>query len=513
MPETLKKTNPATGEVIAEVPCTPAAEVAGLVQRARAAQKAWGAMSAQERGKRVRKMAAALTAHGQEVVELVSQETGKPQLEATLNELFNAAMKAHYFGKNAHCILKPKSIPLAVYLHRRSYVTYAPRGVIGIISPWNFPLAIPFGDTVMALAAGNAVVLKPSEVTPLCGLKIKEMAVEAGIDPELLQVATGRGDVGAAVVQGGVDMVHFTGSVATGRKIAEACGKLLIPCTLELGGKDAAIVLEDADVEHAARTLAFGAFLNAGQACASVERVYAVGDVYEPLVKRLVELAGALRQGDGSTADVDVGPMIVGMQLDIVKRHVEEAKERGATILAGGEAQGPYYRPTVLTDVTDDMAVCRDESFGPLLPVMRAQSVDEAVERANNSIYGLSAYVFGRNTERARRVAERLQAGTIDVNDVLFTHAAPELPWGGEKASGIGRTHSDDGLRHMCEARHVNYSPYPAFQNVWLFPYKKALVPPSLELLEGVFSARPWPKRLGLLWRGLVGAVKAFRST
>ena len=353
----------------------------------------------------------------------------------------------------------------------------------------------------------------PSEATPLCGLLIKELIVDAGIDPELVQVASGYGDVGAALVQGGVDMLHFTGSVATGRKIAEACGKLLIPCTLELGGKDAAIVLEDADIEHAAHTLAFGAFLNAGQACASVERVYAVGAAYEPLVKRLVELAGTLRQGDGSQADVDVGPMIVGMQLDIVKRHVEEAKQAGAQIRVGGVAEGPYFKPTVLTEVSDDMAVCRDESFGPLLPVMQAQTADEAVQRANNSIYGLSAYVFGRNVARARRVAERLQAGTISVNDVLFTHAAPELPWGGEKASGIGRTHSDDGVRHMCEARHVNYSPFPRFQNVWMFPYRKALVPPSLELLEGVFGGRPWPKRLGLLWRGLVGAVKAFRST
>ncbi len=513
MQRIIKKTNPATGHWLADVPCVAPEDVPGLVLKARQAQGRWGARSVAERGRAIRRVAGVLADRAEALADLVAQETGKPVVEATLHEVFNVAHLANYFGKRAPAILQQKPISLSLFKHRRSFLHYVPRGVIGVISPWNFPLSLPMGEAIMALCAGNAVVLKPSEHTPLTALEVPKILAKADIDPELTQVAVGFGDVGAALVGAGVDMVHFTGSVATGRKIATACGERLLPCVLELGGKDAAIVLEDADIEHAARTLVFGAFLNAGQACASVERVYAMEGVYEPLVKRLVELTAALRSGDGGRDDVDIGPMIVDSQLDIVRRQVDEARAAGATVRCGGEASGGlFYPPTVVTEVTDDMRLCRDETFGPVLPVFKVSSVDEAIKRANSTIYGLSAYVFTRNKGRGIEVARRLRAGTVDVNDVLFTHAAPETPWGGVKASGIGHTHADSGLRHLCEARHVNYSPLPPFLNLWMFPYRRAMMPPVRQLMRGLFGQNALLSRTGLLCRGLWGAIAALTS-
>lgn len=512
MGQTIRKCRPATGELVAEVACTDVLAVPAMVARAREAQIAWAALPVRERGRAIARVAEVVVAEAETLAQGVADETGKPLLEAVLHEVFGVALLARYFGSRAHKILKPRRISAFLLKHRQSYIHYAPRGVVGVISPWNFPLTLAFGDCLMALCAGNAVVLKPSEHTPLSGLAIRRCIAAAGIDPELLQVAVGYGDVGAALVRGGVDMVHFTGSAATGRKIAATCGELLIPCVLELGGKDAAIVLEDADLEHAARTLVFGAFLNAGQACASVERVYAVGDVYEPLVARVVTLVRSLRQGDANRDEVDVGPMIVPMQREIVQRHVDEARARGATVRVGGAANGPYYQPTVLTEVDDAMAICREETFGPVMPIMQVRDVEEAVRRANASPYGLSAYVFTRNVARGREVAERLRAGTVDINDVLFTQAAPETPWGGLKTSGIGYTHSDEGLRHLCEARHVNYSPWPIFANPWLFPYRRALVTPCLEIIRGLLGGESLLRRCGRMLRGLKGAWQVLRA-
>ena len=514
--QVIKKMSPATGHWLADVPCTPLADIPLHIERARQAQRVWGQKTVAERAAAVRRVAGVLASRADALADTIAAETGKPVVEATLHEVFNVAHLANYFGKRAKHILRKQRIPLSLFLHRRSYLHYVPRGVIAVISPWNFPLSLPLGETLMALCAGNAVVVKPSENTPLTALEIPKIIAAAGIDPDLVQVAVGYGDVGAALVQGGVDMVHFTGSVATGRKIAAACGERLVPCVLELGGKDAAIVLDDADLEHAARTLVFGAFLNAGQACASVERVYATEGIYAPLVERIVQLTEGLRVGDGSIEDIDVGPMIVTSQRDIVKRQVDEARAAGATVRCGGGSErGQFFAPTVLTDVTDAMTLCRDETFGPVLPVVRVNSVDEAIERANNTIYGLSAYVFTRNKQRGLEVAHRLRAGTVDVNDVLFTHAAPETPWGGVKASGIGHTHADSGLRHLCEARHVNYSPLPPFLNLWMFPYRRALMPPVGLLMRGLFGHNAFLIRVGLLFRGLWGAIAAltFRKT
>jgi len=327
----------------------------------------------------------------------------------------------------------------------------------------------------MALMAGNGVVVKPSEFTPLIAERMRVLLEEAGVPRGLVQVVQGKGDVGAELIRSGVNMIVFTGSVPTGRKVNVAAAEQMIPCVLELGGKDPAIVLPDADLDTTALKVAWGAFANSGQTCASVERVYVHESIAPELTEKLVKLAQGLRQGEPNSHDVDVGAMTTQMQVDIVKRHLDDARAKGAKVLAGGEVKvypdgGRFVQPTVLTGVTQDMAIMRDETFGPMLPIMTFRTEDEAVRLANDSPYGLSAYVFTRDRAKADYIANRLLAGTVMHNDTLYTHAAPETPWGGVKASGLGRVHGKHGLRDLCEVRHVNLERFnfPAF---WFYPY------------------------------------------
>ncbi len=380
----------------------------------------------------------------------------------------------NYFSKQAPRMLAPERIDLHLLRHRRSYIHYAPRGVVGVISPWNFPFSIPMGEVMMAVLAGNGVVLKPSEVTPLIALLGKKLFDDCGLPADLLQVVTGRGPAGAALIDAGIDYCVFTGSVATGQKVGAACGQRLIPCTLELGGKAPAIVCADADLERTASAIVWGGFANAGQVCASVERVYAHHAVHDELVERIVALTQSLRQGDAGAAEVDVGAITWDRQLDEVERLVRSAVAAGARIRTGGErASGPglFYPPTVLTDCEPSMEVMKKEIFGPVIPIMKVGSEAEAIELANDSHLGLLGYVFTKDRRRGKRLAERLEVGTVMVNDVLNTFACPETPWGGLKMSGVGRTHSIIGLRDLCQVRHVNYDRLAPKKELWWYPY------------------------------------------
>jgi succinate-semialdehyde dehydrogenase/glutarate-semialdehyde dehydrogenase len=362
--------------------------------------------------------------------------------------------------------------------------------VVGIIAPWNFPFSIPMGEAVMALLAGNAVVLKPSEMTPLIALKAKELFDASGLPPELFQVVTGRGPTGAALIDAGIDYCIFTGSTATGKKVAAACGERLLPCTMELGGKAPAVVCADADVERTARALVWGGFANSGQVCASVERVYAHESVYDELAQRIVELTGKLRQGDPSRGEVDVGAMTWDRQVEIVEERVKQARDSGARVLVGGgrvSGDGLFFQPTVLGDCKQDMDVMRKEIFGPVLPMMRVRDEEEAVRLANDSHLGLLAYVFTRDTGRGKRLAEKIAAGTVMVNDCLITYGAPETPWGGVKQSGLGRTHGAVGLKDLCEARHVNYDRLALKRELWWYPYSDKVYKRTLALLRWLF--------------------------
>jgi succinate-semialdehyde dehydrogenase/glutarate-semialdehyde dehydrogenase len=350
----------------------------------------------------------------------------------------------------------------------------------------------------MGLIAGNAVVLKPSEVTPLIALEARELYLAADLPPDLFQVVTGRGATGAALIDAGIDYCVFTGSVATGRKVAAACGERLIPCTLELGGKAPAVVCHDADLDRAAQAITWGGFANSGQVCASVERVYAVASVHDELVSKIVAHARELRQGDASgPQDVDVGAMAWDRQVDNVEKLVDAAVAGGAKVETGGHRKpgpGLFFEPTVLTSCRQDMDVMRKEIFGPVIPIMKVDTEDEAVKLANDSHLGLLAYVFTRDRERGRRIAERIEAGTVMVNDVLNTYACPETPWGGVKQSGIGRTHSVIGLRDMCEIRHVNHDRVALGREVWWYPYKEGTFKALLRGARLLFGKRPWQR-------------------
>ncbi len=490
--------NPATGEPIGEVPDFSAEEVRAAVQRARLAHRAWASIPVAERSKRIARFAEVLMERAEEVIDLLVREGGKTRVEALGMEVITVADLVRYFAKHGPSMLAPEPVSLHLLKHRASYLHYVPRGVVGIISPWNFPFAIPMGEVMMAMIAGNGVVLKPSEVTPLIALKAHELHVAAGLPPELFQIVTGRGATGAALIDSGIDYCSFTGSVATGKKIGAACGERLIPCTLELGGKAPAIVCHDADLDRAAQAITWGGFANSGQVCASVERVYAVDGVHDELVAKVVAHAGRLRQGDASASeDIDVGAMAWDQQVATVEKLVESAIAAGAKLEVGGkrgDGAGQFFQPTVLSNCRQDMDVMRKEIFGPVIPIMRVVDEEEAIRHANDSHLGLLAYVFTRDRGRGKRIAERIEAGTVMVNDVLNTYACPETPWQGVKHSGIGRTHSVHGLRDLCEIRHVNYDRLTFPKEVWWYPYRPGTFRGLLKTARLLFGKRPWSR-------------------
>jgi acyl-CoA reductase-like NAD-dependent aldehyde dehydrogenase len=500
-PDVLVLHSPANGTEVGRVTVSTAQDVRDAVTRARAAQPAWAARSLAERCEILLAVRESVLANRREIVARVARESGKPQHEGLLHEVMAPLELITYFCEHAERILAPSSIPMHLTKHRASYLHYVPRGVVGIIGPWNFPHNLPFGGAVMALLAGNAVVLKPSEYTPLIAAYVHGLYVEAGVPAELFQLVQGRGDVGAAMIDAGVDMVEFTGSVATGKKVGAMCAERVIPCVLELGGKAPALVLADADLERAVAAVAWGGFANAGQVCASIERVLVHERLYDRFVESLVTRVQALRLGDASvSSDIDLGPLQNARQRDIVEARVNDAVAKGARVLCGGHClpgEGYFYAPTVLADVTMDMDVVNHETFGPVLPVMRFADEEAMIAEANRSHLGLLGYVFSQDVERGRRVAERIACGTVMVNDVIASHAMAETPWGGLKQSGIGVTHSDEGLRHMCQQRHVNHDLVPWMsREPWWYPYR----PQDLPRFE---------KALGALYgRGLAGKIR-----
>ncbi|HKS26440.1 MAG TPA: aldehyde dehydrogenase family protein [Pyrinomonadaceae bacterium] len=469
--------DPATNEELGRVPLMRAEDVVRAVERAREAQKDWAALSFKERGRVILKARAIVLEELEEIATLIHKESGKPAPEAISMELVPTLDLMQFFARRTARLLKPERVAIGQYnlMGRSSRIVYQPRGVVGIISPWNFPWATPLAEVVMALMAGNAVVLKPSELTPLVGLKIGEVFRRAGLSEGLLEVVTGDGSTGAALVEAGVDKIMFTGSVSTGKRVAEAAARRLMPVVLELGGKDPMIVMDDADVERAAHAAVWGAFANSGQACASVERCYVQSRIATKFIERVVELTRGLRQGADAGDAPDIGSMSSERQLEIVDEHVRDAVARGAKALTGGgrksAAVGAFYEPTVLVGVDHSMLVMREETFGPVLPVMTFESEEEVVELANDSVFGLTASVWTKNIRRGLRVAGRIQAGTVMVNEVLYTHGIAQAPWGGVKESGMGHTHGRLGLLELVQARHVHVNRLTALRDFWWFNY------------------------------------------
>ncbi len=469
--------DPATGEEVGRAALGSAADVAEAVRRAQRAQPAWAEQSYSERGKLVMRARRIVLDEMEEIALLVSRETGKPVAEAISMELAPTLDLMQFFARRTRHLLRAEKINIGQYglMGRTSRIVYQPLGVVGIISPWNFPWAIPLGEVVMALMAGNAVVLKPSELTPLVGLKIADVFKRAGLNDGLLEVVTGDGTTGAALTEAGVDKIMFTGSVATGKRVAQSAAKTLTPVVLELGGKDPMIVLADAEVETAASAAVWGAFSNSGQACASVERCYVHESIAQQFIESVVEKTRALRQDVGTTEDTDIGSMSSERQLAIVDEHVVDAVKRGASVLTGGKRaealKGAFYEPTVVTHVDHTMTIMREETFGPVLPVMTFKTEDEAIRLANDSVFGLTASVWTKDARRGRRIAEALEAGTVMVNEVLYTHGIAQTPWGGMKQSGLGRTHGRLGLLELVAPQHVHVNRIARLHDFWWFNY------------------------------------------
>lgn len=469
--------DPATGEEIGNSPVYSAQQVVDAVRKARLAQLAWASLSFRERARFVLRARELMLEERDEIAQLVSRETGKPAIEALSMEVVPTLDAMHYFAHATENLLRPQKIDIGQYglMGRSSRIVFKPLGVIGIISPWNFPLATPADEVVMALMAGNAAIVKPSELTPLIAVQLGELYERAGLPEGILQIVTGDGATGAALIDAPVDKIMFTGSIATGKRVAAAAAKHLTPVVLELGGKDPMIVFEDASLETTARAAVWGAFANAGQACASVERLYVQQSIAPKLVNLIVKETKSLSQGVGTKRPVDVGAMTNEQQLLIVEDHVEDARRSGAKILTGGkrgdEPRGYFYEPTVLTNVNHSMKIMRDETFGPVLPIMTFNSEEEVINLANDSPYGLTASVWTTNISRGQRVAKRIEAGTVMVNEVVYTHGIAQTPWGGVKESGYGRTHGRMGLLELVQPQHIHVNRFGFLPDIWWFRY------------------------------------------
>lgn len=479
--------NPATNEEFGRVTNTSAEDVRKAVEKSRAAFQTWRATPFNERRKLVMKAREVILAEMDEIARLISHESGKPVAEALSMEIAPVLDLMQYFARNAQKILKSHKINIGLYaaLGRTSKIVYQPLGVVGIIPAWNYPFSIPLGETAMALMAGNTVVLKPSELTPFIGLKIGEIFVKAGLPENVVQVVTGDGKTGAALVEAAPDKIMFTGSVATGKRIAAVAAKNLTPVVLELGGKDPMIVFEDANLELAASAAIWGAFCNSGQSCSSVERLYAQESVAEELTRKIVEKTRQLRQSPGSEETTDIGAMSSERQMQIVEDHVESFTREGAKILTGGKRNtnfaGTFYEPTVIAGATNEMRGMREETFGPTLPIATFKTEEEAVKLANDSEFGLTASVWTRDLTKGRRVAERIEAGTVCVNEVLYTHGIGQTPWGGFKNSGNGRTHGREGLMELVQPQHIHVNKIAVLPNAWWLPYS----PTAVETFRG----------------------------
>lgn len=479
--DTISVHNPATGTVVGSVPIDDAETVAAKARELRLFQPEWEAMGPRERRKWMLKWQEWILDNADHLTEVLMSETGKSRWDATIEPTL-VADGINYWSANAEEFLADRKAGAHIPLFKvKKFTTvYRPQPLVGVITPWNFPLAMPGLDVPPALAAGCAVLLKPSEVTPLSGVEFVRGWKEVGAPP-IMDVTTGYGATGAALI-GEVDYVQFTGSTATGKKVAVAAAERLIPFSLELGGKDPAIVLADADLDRAANGVAWGGMFNSGQVCVSIERVYVEAPVYDQFVAKLADKVRDIKQGqEASGYTFDTGAMATDAQRDIVERHVDAATAAGAKVLVGGKptGQGTFFQPTIITDVTQDMTCVAEETFGPTLPVIKVADEEEAIRLANDSRYGLSATVWTGDVGRGERVARRLECGAVNVNDAMTNVFAFALPMGGWKESGFGyRAGGANGILKFCRAQAITAPRIPTQKSEMLWyssPKKQGL--------------------------------------
>jgi acyl-CoA reductase-like NAD-dependent aldehyde dehydrogenase len=471
----IEKKSPVTGEHLGDFHITTREEVQAAALRAREAFPAWRDTTVQDRLRMLSRIKDVVKTHGEEYARRISEDTGKPLVDSLLTELMSIPLFVDHYRKNAPKILGRKKVGTPIiFPGKKSYIEHFPMGVIAIISPWNFPFQLSMVPTVSALIAGNTVVLKPSEITPITGEIMDEIFRRIGLPRGVVEVIQGDGSTGAALCEAQVDKIFFTGSVATGRRVMAAAAQKPIPVELELGGKDAMIICADANLERAARAAIWGGLVNCGQMCVSVERILVEDAVYDRFIDLLQREIDKVRVG-GPEEHADMGPLTFGKQIETVERHVKGAIEAGARLLRGGkriERPGQFYEPTLVVDVKPEMELYREETFGPVLPVTRVRNAEEAVRLANEHQYGLTGSVWTRDVEKGLALASRMECGQVMVNDLVSSVGNPALPFGGVKNSGFGRYHGPEGLLSFTHQKAIMVDKGKLdFEPFW-FPYR-----------------------------------------
>lgn len=494
---TFETFDPRTGALLGVVPEMDAEAVRAAIGRARAAQPAWSNLTFRERSDHLLTVRDRMLDRAEELVEIICAETGKQRAEAVSTEIMVVCETLDWYAKHGAGVLRTRSVGTGTLAHKKAWTRYEPLGVVGVISPWNYPFTLSMTPVATALLAGNTVVLKPSEVTPTVGLAIGEL-FDHDVWGEIVQVVTGGGATGDALVRGGVDKVAFTGSVRTGKRVMAAASETLTPVLLELGGKDPMIVCADADVERAAKGAVWGSFQNSGQTCMSVERIYVHDAIHDAFVDRVIAEASRIRQDDEGG---DIGSMTFAPQVEIVERHLADAVDKGAKVLLGGSRRdqpGLWFEPTIVVDVDHGMDLMTEETFGPVMAVMRVSDHEEALRLANDSIYGLNSSVWSADEDLARSVANRLQAGNVCINDCIVSYGVPALPFGGVKHSGIGRVHGAEGLREFSQVKSVLGPRVTLPKEPWWFPVPRQMDSIALRTLRVRFGRSARTRLKGL---------------
>ena len=461
-PDTIPCTDPATLESLGNIPVTSPDEVKHAVEQARKAQALWAGTPFSERRRVLARLSDYLLDHAEDLCQTIARDSGKTRENALMGEIWPICEKIRHIIATGEDDLKPEHVSSGLLMHKRSTIEFHPLGVIGVICPWNFPLQNILGPVIPALMAGNAVVVKVSEWTSWSVPRFREVfdAVfgATGYPKDLVQIITGYAETGQALIAAGCGKIVFTGSMPNGKRVMAECAKNLTPVILELGGKDPMIVCDDAELERAAHAALTGTFMASGQMCLAAERIYVFDAIYDQFVARVTELAGQLRQGPPLTGEVvDVGAMTMPAQLDVVERLVNDAVAKGARLLVGGkrrpELGGQFFAPTVLADVNHSMSIVHDETFGPVMSILRVHNEDEAVRLSNETGYGLGSCVFTRSRERGRRIAQRIISGATIVNDFGTAYMANALPFGGVGGSGFGRLNGRQGIRELTNIK------------------------------------------------------------
>jgi len=512
----LESFSPATGERVGSVPTLRPEQVQAVVDEVADVQPFWAALPLSDRARYMRRTAQVVIDNLDELATLMAREQGKPISECYTMELLPTIDALHWIAGAGPEILADEKIsyPQIFFKQKKSHFAYDPLGVVGVIAPWNYPWSIPFGEVAIALMCGNGVVVKPASLTPLIGQRIQWAFERAGLPQGLVRAVHGGGAVGGALVESSAAKIFFTGSVDVGRGVGVACAERMKGSVLELGGKDPAIVLADANLDTAIAGCAWGGFANAGQTCSGIERVYVADEVADRFVDGVVASARRLRVGDPLQGGTEIGPMVSREQFDLVRELVDDAVQSGAELRCGGPTEvpgleGPFFAPAVLTGVTHEMRIMREEIFGPVLPVITVDSEEEAIRLANDSEFGLSASVWTLDRARGERIARRIEAGSVWINDHSYSHGACQCSWGGVKNSGLGRSHSKFGFYECVNVKHVAWEPsrLPQF---WWHPYDESLrtaMRSSAQLLYGRDE-----DKLGALRQGALPLAKVARK-